>query len=403
MTKLLKIKDLVTNFYTYEGVVKALDGVNLDIEEGETLGLVGETGCGKSVTALSILRLIQAPGKIEQGKIYFRPDGKSSKKSSYLDLLEQSEAFMRKVRGDEISMIFQEPSSALNPVYSINDQISESFLLHRRRELSESVVREIEEKVDKADSILKKIAYKMKRGTYRKMLVDENSFLLKFLSRIPVVRVYNGRLKKSARKETIEILKKLGVPHPQKLVDRYPHELSGGMQQRIVIAMALACHPKLLIADEPTSNLDVTIQAQILDLIRKSRKDLGTSVLFITHDLGVVAEMCDRVAVMYAGSVCEISEVRQLFKNSLHPYTKALINAIPKPGSKEKLKSIKGTVPNLINPPSGCRFHPRCPNQMKICRQIKPELTRVGNNHLVACHLFTPLDTEHLTGLTRQR
>jgi len=383
MAKLLEIKDLVTNFYTYEGVVKALDGVNLDIEEGKTLGLVGETGCGKSVTALSILRLIQPPGKIEQGKIYFRPDGKSSKKSSYVDLLEQSEAFMRKVRGDEISMIFQEPSSALNPVYSINDQISESFLLHRRRELSESVVREIEEKVDKADSILKKIVYKM--------------------ARIPVVRVYNGRLKKSARKETIEILKKLGVPHPQKLVDRYPHELSGGMQQRIVIAMALACHPKLLIADEPTSNLDVTIQAQILDLIRKSRKDLGTSVLFITHDLGVVAEMCDRVAVMYAGSVCEISEVRQLFKNSLHPYTKALINAIPKPGSKEKLKSIKGTVPNLINPPSGCRFHPRCVNQMKICRQIKPELTRVGNNHLVACHLFTPLDTEHLTGLTGQR
>ncbi len=389
MAKLLEVKDLVTNFYTYEGVVKALDEVNLEIEEGKTLGLVGETGCGKSVTALSILRLIQPPGKIEGGKIYFRPDGKSSKKSSYLDLLEQSEAFMRKVRGDEISMIFQEPSSALNPVYSINDQISESFLLHRRRELSESVVREIEEKVDKADSILKKIVYKMKRGTYRKMLVDENSFLLKFLSGIPVVSSYNGWLKKSAKKETIEILKKLGVPHPQKLVDRYPHELSGGMQQRIVIAMALACHPKLLIADEPTSNLDVTIQAQILDLIRKSRKDLGTSVLFITHDLGVVAEMCDRVAVMYAGSVCEISEVKELFKNSLHPYTKALINAIPKPGGKGKLKSIKGTVPNLINPPSGCRFHPRCPNQMKICRQIKPELTRVENNHLVACHLFT--------------
>ena len=180
MAKLLEIKDLVTNFYTYEGVVKALDGVNLEIQEGKTLGLVGETGCGKSVTALSILRLIQPPGKIEEGKIYFRRRGKSSKKSSYLNLLEQSEAFMRKVRGDEISMIFQEPSSALNPVYSINDQVSESFLLHRRRELSESVVREIEEKVNKADSILKKIAYKMKRGTYRKMLVDQNSFLLKY-------------------------------------------------------------------------------------------------------------------------------------------------------------------------------------------------------------------------------
>lgn len=389
MAKLLEIKDLVTNFYTYEGVVKALNGVNLEIEDGKTLGLVGETGCGKSVTALSILRLIQPPGKIEGGKIYFRRGGKSSKKSRYLDLLEQSEAFMRKVRGNEISMIFQEPSSALNPVYSINDQVSESFLLHRSRELFEGTLKEIEEEVDKADSVLKKIAYKMERGVYRKMLVDQNSFLLKFLSRIPVVRVYNRQLKKTARKKTIEILKKLGVPYPQKLVDRYPHELSGGMQQRIVIAMALACHPKLLIADEPTSNLDVTIQAQILDLIRKSRKDLGTSVLFITHDLGVVAEMCDRVAVMYAGNVCEISEVKELFKNSLHPYTKALIKAIPKPGSKGKLKSIKGTVPNLINPPSGCRFHPRCPNQMKICRQIKPHLTRMENNHLVACHLFT--------------
>ncbi len=400
MAKLLEVKDLVTNFYTYEGVVKALDGVDLEIEEGKTLGLVGETGCGKSVTALSILRLIQPPGKIERGKIYFRRDGKSSKKSSYLDLLEQSEAFMRKVRGNKISMIFQEPSSALNPVYSINDQVSESFLLHRSEELSEAMIKEIEEKVEKANSILKKMTYKLKRGTYKKMLVDQNSFLVKLLSRIPVVRVYNGWLKKSARKKTIEILNKLGVPHPQKLADRYPHELSGGMQQRIVIAMALACHPKLLIADEPTSNLDVTIQAQILDLIRKSSQDLGTSVLFITHDLGVVAEMCDRVAVMYAGNVCEISEVKELFKNSLHPYTKALINAIPKPGSKGKLKSIKGTVPNLINPPSGCRFHPRCPKQMKICRQIKPELTRVENNHLVACHLFTPLDSEHLTGFT---
>ena len=388
MAKLLKVKDLVTNFYTYEGIVKALDGVNLEIEDGKTLGLVGETGCGKSVTALSILRLIQPPGKIEQGKIYFRRDGKSSKKRGYLDLLEQSEAFMRKVRGNEISMIFQEPSSALNPVYSINDQVSESFLLHRSRELSEDAIKEIEE-AQKADSVLKKIAYKMEKEIYRKMLVDQNSFLLKFLSRIPVVRVYNRRLKKSARKKTIEILNQLGVPYPEKLVDRYPHELSGGMQQRIVIAMALACHPQLLIADEPTSNLDVTIQAQILDLIRKSSQDLGTSVLFITHDLGVVAEMCDQVAVMYAGNVCEISEVRQLFRNCLHPYTKALIDAIPKRGSEGKLKSIKGTVPNLINPPSGCRFHPRCPDQMKICRQIKPELTQVENNHLVACHLFS--------------
>ncbi|MFQ6066509.1 MAG: ABC transporter ATP-binding protein [bacterium] len=385
---LLKVKDLVTNFYTYEGVVKALDGVNLEIEDGKTLGLVGETGCGKSVTALSILRLIQPPGKIEQGKIYFRLGGKPSKKSSYLDLLEQSEAFMRKVRGNEISMIFQEPSSALNPVYSINDQVSESFLLHRRRELSEGAIKEIEE-AQKPGSVLKKIAYKMEQGMYRKMLEDENSYLGRFLSRIPVVRVYDRQLKKSAREKTIEILRKLGVPHPEGLVDRYPHELSGGMQQRIVIAMALACHPKLLIADEPTSNLDVTIQAQILDLIRKSSQELGTSVLFITHDLGVVAEMCNRVAVMYAGNVCEISEVKPLFKNCLHPYTKALLDAVPKPGSKGKLESIKGTVPNLINPPSGCRFHPRCPNQMEICCEIKPELTRVENNHLVACHLFT--------------
>ncbi len=385
---LLKAENLKTNFYTYEGVVKALDGVSFNIEEGKTLGLVGETGCGKSVTSLSILRLIFPPGRIEQGRIFFKRNENLFSGDKYVDLLSQTEKFMRKVRGNEISMIFQEPSSALNPVYSVNDQISESFLLHRREELCKKVIKEIEGNIHKKSFILKKAIYQIEEKIYKKMLESPGSLLLKFLSRVPILNRYQRWLKQEAKKETIKILRKLGIANPEGIVNRYPYELSGGMQQRIVIAMALACRPKLLIADEPTSNLDVTIQAQILDLIKEIKEELGSSILFITHDLGVVAEICDSVAVMYAGNICEIAPVRELFKNPLHPYTVALMKSLPESG-KKRLESIRGNVPNLMNPPSGCRFHPRCSKIRKICSKEKPKTVEFRKKHFVACHIYT--------------
>ena len=385
---LLNVENLRTNFYTYEGVVKALDGVSFNIPDGKTLGLVGETGCGKSVTSLSILRLILPPGRIEEGRILFKHDENPSQDDKYVDLLSQTEEEMRKIRGNEISMIFQEPSSALNPVYSVNDQISESFLLHRREDLCRKVIEEIETLIHKNPFVLKKIIYQIERKIYRKMLKAPDSPLLKFLSRVPILNRYQGWLRREAKKETVEILRKLGIPNPEEVVNRYPHELSGGMQQRIVIAMALACNPKLLIADEPTSNLDVTIQAQILDLIQEIKDKVGSSILFITHDLGVVAEMCDYVAVMYAGNICEMAPVRELFKNPRHPYTVALMRALPELGRK-RLESIKGNVPNLVNPPSGCRFHPRCSRAMPICSREKPKPVELGEEHFVACHIYT--------------
>jgi len=388
MNKLLDIQNLKTNFYTYEGVVKALDGINLHLKKGQTLGLVGETGCGKSVTALSILRLILPPGKIEKGKILFKGNKKNSLQPGYIDLLTQSEALMRKIRGNEISMIFQEPSSALNPVYSVNEQISESFLLHRNEELCKEALRSIQQDIKRKENSPRKFIYQIERRIYKRMLKSPHSFFLKFLSSIPLIRNYKNRLKEEAKKQTIEILNKLGIPNPQEIINRYPHELSGGMQQRVVIAMALACNPKLLIADEPTSNLDVTIQAQILDLIQKSKEKFHSSILFITHDMGVVAEICKWVGVMYAGSICEISEVKKLFRNPLHPYTKALMNSVPKMEKKRRLESIKGAVPNLVNPPSGCRFHPRCSKVMDICKSKKPEIREIEKGHFVACHHY---------------
>lgn len=376
------------NFYTYEGIVQALDRINLNVREGEVLGLVGETGCGKSVTALSILRLIRPPGRIEKGKIIFRMKDRLDESKQGMNLLDQDENFMQKVRGNEISMIFQEPSAALNPVYSISNQISESFLLHRKKELCQKALKRIEEDIKKETFFLKKAILKMERGIYLKMTENPSSFFLKFLSFIPGVRRYNRRVLEEAKIESIEILRILGISHPEEVVMRYPHELSGGMQQRVVIAMALACNPTLLIADEPTSNLDVTIQAQILDLVRKLKQEFGSSILFITHDLGVVAEMCERVVVMYAGHIAEVAPVRSLFKRPLHPYTQGLLKSVPRPGRKDRLQSIKGSVPNLISPPSGCCFHPRCPSVMTRCSGAKPSLKEIEKSRLVACYLY---------------
>lgn len=319
MALLLSIRDLKTYFYTYRGVVKALDGVNLDLARESTLGLVGETGCGKSVTALSLLRLIEPPGKIVGGEVWF--DGK--------DLLKLSPQEMRRLRGAEISMIMQEPRVSLNPVFPVGFQIAEAIAVQR------------------------------------------------------------GIGKRAARREAIEMLRQVRIAEPDKVANQYPHELSGGMAQRAMIAMMLSTKPKLLIADEPTSALDVTTQAQILALLRELIHEVRASILLISHDLGVVAEACERVAVMYAGRVIEEGSVRQVLKEARHPYTVGLLQTLPRLGEhREELLSIEGSVPDLITPPQGCRFHPRCPQVMDICRWEKPPTVSVAEGHRVACHLY---------------
>ena len=320
---LLEVKNLKTYFYTEDGVVRAVDGVSFEVYPGEVLGLVGESGCGKSVTSLSIMRLISKPGRVDAGEILL--DGEN--------LLDLPEEEMIKVRGNRISMIFQQPQTALNPVFKVGDQLAE------------------------------------------------------------VLDVHQDLGKDAGWKRAISLLKMVGVPDPERRVEAYPHELSGGMAQRVMIAMALACVPELLIADEPTTALDVTIQAQILDLMRDLRREMGTSVILITHDLGVVAEMAERVAVMYAGEIVEQTDVNSLFDQPLHPYTQGLIGSIPVLGQiKEKLDVIPGSVPNLVNLPQGCRFAPRCQARIKygceICSEVKPELAEIKPGHLVRCWLY---------------
>jgi oligopeptide/dipeptide ABC transporter ATP-binding protein len=320
---LLEVKGLKTYFFTEDGVVRAVDGVNFEVYPGEVLGLVGESGCGKSVTSLSIMRLISKPGRIVEGEILL--DGEN--------LLNFPEEEMIKVRGNRISMIFQQPQTALNPVFKVGDQLAE------------------------------------------------------------VLNVHQDLGKDAGWKRAVALLKMVGVPDPERRVEAYPHELSGGMAQRVMIAMALACVPELLIADEPTTALDVTIQAQILDLMRDLRREMGTSVILITHDLGVVAELAERVAVMYAGEIVEQTDVNSLFDEPLHPYTQGLIGSIPILGEiKEKLDVIPGSVPNLVNLPPGCRFAPRCQARFKyactICAEVKPELEEVKPGHLVRCWLY---------------
>ncbi|MFP4011269.1 MAG: ABC transporter ATP-binding protein [Spirochaetaceae bacterium] len=424
---IIETTDIHTNFYTFEGVVRALNGVSVHVKRGETYALVGESGCGKSVTVRSMMRIVQAPGYIEDGDIVLFFDEGNRRKA--VNILERSEAYMRSIRGNEISMIFQEASTSLNPVLTIGYQVRESFLFHRKAEMLEKSIAEIDEELGGRPFLLRAWWRRLQRALYRREAerlrrfqrsvaeidrrIDElegaedpdtrkrrarlqarrerawrQDFLVSLVSRVPFLKHYTGRLHRTIRGEVVALLESLGVPNPQNVVERYPHELSGGMQQRIVIAIALACHPRLLIADEPTSNLDVTIQAQILDLIRRLKETSIASVLFITHDLGVVAELCDRVTVMYAGDTAETAEVKELFRNPLHPYTQALLNSVPKEQQEESLATIPGTVPNLVHPPSGCRFHPRCPHAMEICRRQKPPVTEYAPGHTVSCHLY---------------
>ena len=380
MAKLLETVDLVTNFYTYEGVVKALDHVSLSIDHGITFGLVGESGCGKSVTVRSMMRIIQEPGKVEGGKILFYPN--AAEDSEPIDLLQQTESYMRAMRGDSISMIFQEPNAALNPIMSIGDQISESFLFHRKGEMCKKINADLNAPDCRTVYPLKKVL----QALYRTGEKRPDSWILKVMSRIPIHKGWDRRLRNEALRRSIEIVEKLGIANGAEIVRRYPHNLSGGMKQRIVIAIALACNPVLLIADEATSNLDVTIQAQILELLRELKQKEISSVLLITHDLGIVAETCDRVGVMYAGNLCEVADIQDIFRSPKHPYTRALLNSVPRLSQEGELQSIEGSVPNLVSPPSGCRFHPRCPYAMEVCKGVFPEMKEVAKNHQVACY-----------------
>ena len=427
MEKLAETDKIFTKFYTYDGVVKALNGVSIEVRRGETYGLVGESGCGKSVTVRSMMRIVQTPGRITDGKIllFFN----EADKQSAIDIVGRSEVYMESIRGNEISMIFQEASSSLNPVLSINYQVGESFRLHRMPEILGETISELEKEIAKSvnpvSGIWKKFSLKMlarqkaARESYDTQIAafeeqlseleDNNSTegiqnkkhlarmrdrlakqdpLVYIIQHFPVLRHYYRRINPVIRARVVSLLKGLGVPNPENIARTYPHELSGGMQQRIVIAIALACHPRMLIADEPTSNLDVTIQAQIIDMISQLKETEISSVLFITHDLGVVAGVCDRVTVMYAGDSCETAKVKDIFSDPLHPYTKALLKSVPKIEQKEALSTIPGMVPNLIHPPSGCRFHPRCPEAMEICKLEKPVVYVKNEDHTVSCHLY---------------
>jgi peptide/nickel transport system ATP-binding protein len=320
---LLEVRGLRTSFATRAGVVRAVTGVDFSVARNEVLGLVGESGCGKSVTSLSILGLIGEPGRVEGGQVLLEG----------VDLLRLPRDQMRRIRGDRIAMIFQQPQSSLNPVMRVGRQISEALEIHR------------------------------------------------------------GLRGRSARSRSVELMAMVGIPDARRRADAYPHELSGGMAQRVMIAIALACEPELLIADEPTTALDVTIQAQILDLMRKLKEETGTAIILITHDLGVVAEMCDRVAVMYAGEIVEQSSVRTLFTDPRHPYTRGLIGAVPVPGViRDELATIPGNVPNLIDLPAGCRFAPRCVARVEtgnpLAEREHPRLLPVAERHTVRCWLY---------------
>jgi peptide/nickel transport system ATP-binding protein len=320
---ILEVKGLRTSFKTRDGLVRAVTGVDFNVAPGEVMGLVGESGCGKTVTSLSILRLIEPPGVIEAGTVTF----------AGTDIRTLNDKQLRSIRGNRIAMIFQQPTSALNPVMRVGVQLGEVLEIHRNMK------------------------------------------------------------EKARRARALELMQMVGIPDPKRRIDAYPHEMSGGMAQRVMIAMALACEPELLIADEPTTALDVTIQAQILDLMRNLQKQTGTAIVLITHDLGVVAEMCDRVAVMYAGEIVEQADVRTLFADPKHPYTKGLIGSVPVPGvMKDELHTIPGNVPNLIALPPGCRFAPRCAARVEhgnvLAEVMHPELRPVGAGHDVRCWLY---------------
>lgn len=335
--KLLEVKNLRTSFFTHVGEVKAIGGVSFALDKGEAIGIVGESGSGKSVTSLSIMRLLQYPGRIVEGELIFKGQ----------DLVKKSDKEMQAIRGNEIAMIFQDPMTSLNPVYTVGDQIMEA------------------------------------------------------------IRRHQGLNKAEAKKKAVEMLRLVGIPSPEKRVDNYPHEFSGGMRQRAMIAIALSCEPSLLIADEPTTALDVTIQAQILELMKDLKEKINTSIMLITHDLGVVADVCSRIIVMYGGLIMEEGKTEDIFYNPKHPYTMGLLKSIPRLdlGGKKRLVPIEGSPPDLLKPPKGCPFAARCPYAMRVCIEQRPEYTFVDENHRAACWLLheDAPQIEVETGVVRRR
>jgi len=313
---ILNIEGLKTYFFTEAGIVKALDNISFNLKKGESLGLVGESGSGKTVTALSVLRIVPKPGRTIDGKVEFNGD----------DLFKKTEKEMQRIRGSEIAIIFQDPSSSLNPVYNVETQLRDVIMAHQT--------------VSKTE----------------------------------------------ARKKVIELLEVVGIPEAETRMREYPHQFSGGMKQRVAIARALACEPTLLFADEPTTNLDVTIQAQVLNLLNDLKKKFGMTLVIITHDMGIIAEMTTRIVVLYAGHICEIAKTYDLFERPRHPYTEALLAAVPRLDMRKTLRIIPGNIPNLIEPPSGCRFHPRCDYAEQICKEAVPVLEEIEPGHFVACH-----------------
>ncbi|MGF1667560.1 MAG: ABC transporter ATP-binding protein [Acidimicrobiia bacterium] len=366
------VVDLRIHFKSKAGTVHAVDGVNFDIRDGETLGLVGETGCGKSVTARSFLRLVpMPPGVHVGGQVIFRPrDGEP------VDLMKASESTLRDIRGNRIAMIFQDPGKALNPGLTIRDQVGEVFYAHRTDEiLSDAGI----DGRGAGATILERNASMKSRGAERVLLA------------LPPLRSSRNRIRKAVNQRVAEALAETQIPNPVKVMDRYPHELSGGMRQRVMIAQALACNPDLLIADEPTTALDVTVQARILELIASLKERHNTSVLYISHDLSLVRRVCDRVAVMYAGQIAEIGGTDQIFKDPSHPYTRGLMAAVPSAHHvRGKLAAIDGTVPELIDPPAGCRFAGRCSFEADACSSADPSLQPVSAGHEVACFIHHP-------------
>jgi peptide/nickel transport system ATP-binding protein len=325
--KLLEISDLRTYFFTEAGVVKALDGISLEVDKGQTVGLVGESGSGKSVTAQSVLRIVPRPGRVVDGSIKFEGE----------ELLSKPENEMRKLRGRKMAIVFQDPTTSLNPVYTVGKQLTDILMLHRD--------------LTKAD----------------------------------------------ASKRALSLLERVGIQEPEKRLKAYPHELSGGMKQRVAIARALSCEPTLLFADEPTTNLDVTIQAQVLELLGQLQKELGMTMVMITHDMGIIADMTQRVTVLYAGKVMEAADTPAIFNSPRHPYTEALLKAVPSVRQTHALEVIPGNIPNLIELPAGCVFHPRCKYARDICRKEEPALEKVEDGHYTACHLSRELNLEGRT------
>ena len=322
--KLLEVSNLRTYFFTEAGVVKALDGMSLEVNKGQAVGLVGESGSGKSVTAQSVLRIVPRPGRIVDGSVKFEGE----------ELLTKKEDEMRKLRGPKMAIVFQDPTTSLNPLYTVEKQLTDILMLHR--DLS----------------------------------------------------------KEDASKQALRLLDRVGIQDPERRLKAYPHELSGGMKQRIAIARALSCEPVLLFADEPTTNLDVTIQAQVLELLKALQKELNMTMVMITHDMGIIADMTERVTVLYAGKVMEVADTPTLFKSPKHPYTEALLKAVPSVKQTRALEVIPGNIPNLIEPPTGCVFHPRCKYAKDVCVKKEPELEKVAEGHYVACHFWRELGLE---------